>query len=124
MWRKIPPFSFSAGERKIMAHFVVNSSSHDTQKTQINPRVPQHSPDYSYYQENERQSVDRGGTLEERRHQRQMFHRHVRCSARCLTFSQVISQQIASLAASRQSRFAFAPEGFRLDRCCTMNNPG
>jgi len=23
MWRKIPQFSFSAGERKIMAHFVV-----------------------------------------------------------------------------------------------------
>jgi len=40
------------------------------------------NPDYSYYQENERQSVDRGGTLEERRHQRQLFHRHVRCSAR------------------------------------------
>jgi len=32
-----------------------------------------------------------------------------------LTCSQVISQQSASLAASRQSRFAFAPEGFRLD---------
>jgi hypothetical protein len=43
MWRNIPPFSFSAGERKIMAHFVVNSSSHETQKTQINPRVPQPS---------------------------------------------------------------------------------
>jgi len=24
MWKEIPPFSFSAGERKIMAHFVVN----------------------------------------------------------------------------------------------------
>jgi hypothetical protein len=24
MWRKIPPFSFSVGERKIMNHFVVN----------------------------------------------------------------------------------------------------
>jgi len=23
MWKEIPPFSFSAGERKIMAHFVV-----------------------------------------------------------------------------------------------------
>jgi hypothetical protein len=41
-----------------------------------------------------------------------------------LTFSQVISQQIASLAASRQNRFAFAPEGFRLDRGFTANNPG
>jgi len=25
MWKEIPPFSFSAGERKIMAHFVVKS---------------------------------------------------------------------------------------------------
>jgi len=25
MWKEIPPFSFSAGERKIMAHFVVRS---------------------------------------------------------------------------------------------------
>ena len=24
MWKEIPPFSFSADERKIMAHFVVN----------------------------------------------------------------------------------------------------
>ena len=24
MWKESPPFSFSAGERKIMAHFVVN----------------------------------------------------------------------------------------------------
>jgi hypothetical protein len=24
MWKEIPAFSFSAGERKIMAHFVVN----------------------------------------------------------------------------------------------------
>jgi len=23
MWKEIPPFSFSAGERKLMAHFVV-----------------------------------------------------------------------------------------------------
>ena len=27
MWKEIPPFSFSAGERKIMAHFVVKSVS-------------------------------------------------------------------------------------------------
>ncbi|MBI1994206.1 MAG: hypothetical protein HYU31_10920 [Deltaproteobacteria bacterium] len=25
MWKEIPPFSFSAGERKIMAHFVVET---------------------------------------------------------------------------------------------------
>ena len=25
MWKEIPPFSFSAGERKIMAHFVVKT---------------------------------------------------------------------------------------------------
>ena len=25
MWKEIPPFSFSAGERKIMAHFVVRN---------------------------------------------------------------------------------------------------
>ena len=25
MWKEIPPFSFSAGERKIMAHFVVQT---------------------------------------------------------------------------------------------------
>ena len=24
MWKESPPFSFSVGERKIMAHFVVN----------------------------------------------------------------------------------------------------
>jgi len=24
MWKEIPPFSFSAGERKLMTHFVVN----------------------------------------------------------------------------------------------------
>ena len=27
MWKEIPPFSFSAGERKIMAHFVVRKGS-------------------------------------------------------------------------------------------------
>jgi len=27
MWKEIPAFSFSAGERKIMAHFVVKSVS-------------------------------------------------------------------------------------------------
>ena len=32
MWKEIPPFSFSAGERKIMAHFVVNTLSHRTRK--------------------------------------------------------------------------------------------
>ena len=26
MWKEIPPFSFSAGERKIMAHFVVKTA--------------------------------------------------------------------------------------------------
>jgi hypothetical protein len=41
-----------------------------------------------------------------------------------LTCSQVISRHSASLAASRQSRFAFAPEGFRLDHGYTTNNPG
>jgi hypothetical protein len=25
MWKEIPPFSFSADERKLMAHFVVKS---------------------------------------------------------------------------------------------------
>ena len=29
MWKEIPPFSFSAGERKIMAHFVVGSLAGD-----------------------------------------------------------------------------------------------
>jgi hypothetical protein len=53
-----------------------------------------------------------------------MVHRYARCSAIGLTFSQIISQQIASLAAPRQSRFAFAPEGFRLDRRFTTNDPG
>ena len=28
MWKEITPFSFSAGERKIMAHFVVIFISH------------------------------------------------------------------------------------------------
>ena len=31
MLKEIPPFSFSAGERKIMAHFVVNTSLQETQ---------------------------------------------------------------------------------------------
>ena len=26
MWKEIPPFSFSAGERKIIAHFVVKTA--------------------------------------------------------------------------------------------------
>ena len=26
MWKEIPAFSFSAGERKIMAHFVIRKS--------------------------------------------------------------------------------------------------
>src|SRR3990172_11818776 len=29
MWKEIPPFSFSAGERKIMAHFVVSNPPSD-----------------------------------------------------------------------------------------------
>jgi hypothetical protein len=33
MWRKIPPFSFSAGESKIMAHFVVNTFFTDMDRT-------------------------------------------------------------------------------------------
>jgi len=36
-----------------------------------------------------------------------------------MNFSQAISRQTASIAASRQHGFAFAPEGIRLDRCYT-----
>ncbi len=32
MEKQIPPFSFSAGERKIMAHFVVNTRPHESLK--------------------------------------------------------------------------------------------
>ena len=35
MGKEIPPFSFSAGERKIMVHFVVIFSSHKNQKNRI-----------------------------------------------------------------------------------------
>ncbi len=34
MEKQIPPFSFSAGERKIMAHFVVIFPPHKNQKNQ------------------------------------------------------------------------------------------
>jgi len=40
-----------------------------------------------------------------------------------MTFSQLNSPQIGSLAVSRQSRSAVAPEGFRLDHGFTANNP-
>ena len=33
MWKEIAPFSFSAGERKIMAHFVVDIPSQQTRKS-------------------------------------------------------------------------------------------
>jgi hypothetical protein len=36
-----------------------------------------------------------------------------------LNFSRKISQHIAARAASKQSRFAFAPEGLHLDRSFT-----
>ena len=50
MGKEIPPFSFSAGERKIMAHFVVNPRPHyslKNQQTKVSGKIAETTKNFS-----------------------------------------------------------------------------
>jgi hypothetical protein len=71
-------------------------------------------PNYSRRAENSRQSVDRGVTLEERRQQREGLIFWLQLGTLFDLFAANLMREWLP-ASSWRCRFAFAPEGLRLD---------
>ena len=106
------------GERQAKIHAVRIRQTARGQRDELSHREKSNeepSPDYSHYEGNSQHCVDRGATLEERRHQRKCFIAFSALGTMLELLAGHLGDNLPRVVFKARC-FAFAPEGLRLDR--------